>query len=474
MFIALPLAMHAQKNKAKISQVTVVDKPEIEWVTYPKDTINIVGTNIQTFTAKVKSRLPLDRVEIRVNGLQSDMYGKSEFAPAVKPNRYEQLIERTLTLRTGTNTISIMATNTRGILYESSRKVTVDPTQITLLRSGNDQNAPMIYVSNPANISKADRVTMYTDMLRLSGSVIDESGIQQLKVNGIVVPVKENGAYVINLPMNVGDNPVTIEAKDLNQNISLKKFIVTRRNQDGSEYNVADAKNYLLVVGINNYTSWPALNNAVADADTLTKVLTSQYKFDKENVTVLLNEQANRSNIYETLRGYIEKITPKDNLMIYYSGHGYFDKLLSEGYWVPVDGVKGDVSSYMPNDQLLKILENINSQHTLLVADACFSGSLFASSNRGFSENVEKFKSRWGLASGRLEFVSDGVQGKNSPFSQGIIQFLITNKQSKVPVSDMVQFVKKKVAETTDQTPVGNPLKVAGDEGGEFVFYRRK
>ena len=138
-----------------------------------------------------------------------------------------------------------------------------------------------------------------------------------------------------------------------------------------------------------------------------------------------------------------------------------------------MDGVKGDVSSYMPNAQLLKIIENINSQHTFLVADACFSGSLFAPANRGYSENVEKFKSRWGLASGRLEFVSDGALGTNSPFSQGIIQFLMTNKQAKVPVSDMVQYVKKKVAETTDQTPVGNPLKVAGDEGGEFIFYRR-
>ncbi|MFM7856273.1 MAG: hypothetical protein ACKO96_31215, partial [Flammeovirgaceae bacterium] len=60
------------------------DQPEIEWVTFPKDTVNIVGSNIQTFTAKVKSRLPLNTVEIRVNGIQSDLYGKNEFAPAIK------------------------------------------------------------------------------------------------------------------------------------------------------------------------------------------------------------------------------------------------------------------------------------------------------------------------------------------------------------------------------------------------------
>ena len=45
------------------------------------------------------------------------------------------------------------------------------------------------------------------------------------------------------------------------------------------------------------------------------------------------------------------------------------------------------------------------------------------------------------------------------------------NKQKKVPVSDLVQYVKKKVAEVNEQTPIGNPLKGVGDEGGEFVFY---
>jgi hypothetical protein len=463
----------AQRNKVTIPAIRVIDKPEIEWISYPKDTVNLVGTNLQTFSVKIKSRLTLGQLILNINGIISDRYESIDFAPAIAENQYEQIIERTVALRTGLNNISIIVINEENIKVESNRRVMVDPSQIALLRTDKDQSAPMIYISNPSNISKTDRVTIYADILRLSGTVIDESGIQQLKVNGLIVPIKENGSYVINLPMNVGENPVAIEAKDLNQNISLKKFIVERKNQDGSVYDVGVAVNYLLVIGINNYSSWPELNNAVADADTIKKVLTSRYKFDEANVTILLNEEATRSNIYYKLRSYIEKITPKDNLMIYYSGHGYFDKLLSEGYWVPVEGLKGDESSYIPNSQVLKIIENINSQHTLLVADACFSGSLFASSTRGFSENVEKYKSRWGLASGRLEVVSDGEQGTNSPFSKGIIEFLMTNQSNKVPISDMVQFVKKKVAETSDQTPVGNPLKVAGDEGGEFIFYKR-
>jgi hypothetical protein len=132
-----------------------------------------------------------------------------------------------------------------------------------------------------------------------------------------------------------------------------------------------------------------------------------------------------------------------------------------------------DLSGFIPNSQILRIIENINSQHTFLVADACFSGSLFNSTTRGYSEHVEKYRSRWGLASGRLEEVSDGDAGKNSPFAKSFIEFLRTNQEPKVAVSDLVQFVKKKVSETSAQTPIGNPLKGVGDEGGEFIFYKR-
>ena len=126
----------------------------------------------------------------------------------------------------------------------------------------------------------------------------------------------------------MGETSITVEAKDVNQNIGLKKFVIERRNMDGSVYNPEEAKNYLLIIGIDNYSSWPALNNAVADAHAVENVLVKNYNFDPANVTVLLNEEATRFKIYESLRHYIEKISSRDNLLIYYSGHGYFDKLL--------------------------------------------------------------------------------------------------------------------------------------------------
>ena len=92
-------------------------------------------------------------------------------------------------------------------------------------------------------------------------------------------------------------------------------------------------------------------------------------------------------------------------------------------------------------------------------ADACFSGSLFNETNRGYAENVEKYRSRWGLVSGRLEVVSDGATGENSPFAKHFIGYLNDNEKEMFTVSELVQFVKIEVANESDQTPLGNPIK---------------
>ncbi|HTH56093.1 MAG TPA: caspase family protein [Cyclobacteriaceae bacterium] len=336
-----------------------------------------------------------------------------------------------------------------------------------------DINPPQIFVSNPPSIQD-NQVRYSKDLIDITGSVIDESGVRRLRVNGIETPLKTNGNFVIKLPLSMGDNFVTIEATDVNDNIALKKFSILRKDLDGGDYDPSKAKNFLMVVGINNYQYWPHLNNAVKDANDMAGTLMGLYNFDFSNVTVLRDEQATRSNIYKTLRSYISQVASTDNLVIYFSGHGHFDELLNEGYWIPYEAHLNEEGDYLPNSSILKIIESINSQHTFLVADACFSGSLFGEQKRGYAENVEKFKSRWGLASGRLETVSDGAQGTNSPFATQVIKFLKENKKDKIAVSELIQSVKLGVAETTNQTPIGNPLKVSGDEGGELVFYKKK
>ncbi len=339
------------------------------------------------------------------------------------------------------------------------------------LRDEGDLIAPQIYVSNPPKITN-DRINISTGMIELQGSIFDDYGVRGLKVNGIETPIKENGKFIIHLPLTMGENNIELEARDINGNIALKKFIINRKTKDDT-YDPLIARNFLFVVGIDDYQFWPTLNNAVKDGNDLATIVMDGYDFKFSNITFLKNEQATKNNIYKGLRSMIEKVTPQDNLVIYFSGHGHFDELLNEGYWIPTDAEQDSPGDYLSNTTILKIVESIDTQHTLLVADACFSGSLFADSKRGgYYDKVDRYKSRWGLASGRLEAVSDGQIGTNSPFSLVLLNFLRETEKTEFAVSELIQHVKMHVSEVSKQTPIGNPLRMKGDEGGEFVFRR--
>jgi Caspase domain/Glucodextranase, domain B len=465
-------AVAQKKSKLVIPYLAVNDVPTVEWISYPKDT-TLVSQNVQTLTSKVHSRLPLVSVSLQLNNVMVDQLGVNDFSKPIAENVYEQLLEKSLTMRTGYNTITLTSKNNKALTSVITKVVKVDPSLISVLRDEKDLAGPMVYISNPPNI-REEYVKVFEDMVKISGTVIDESGVQSLVINNQEVPVKTSGAFSMMLPLNSGENHIKIEVKDKNQNITLKKIVIDRKNTDGTTFDAGKTKNFLVVIGINDYQSWPHLNNSFKDANDVYETLISKYNFERENATLITNAQATRNTLYNTLRSHIEKVSSNDNLLIYFSGHGYFDKLLNEGYWIPVEAQKNDFSGYIPNTQILRIIENINSQHTLLVADACFSGSLFSTTSRGYAENVEKYKSRWGIASGRLEEVSDGEPGTNSPFASALIEYLAQNKDQKIAVSDMVQYLKKRVTETSGQTPVGNPLKGVGDEGGEFVFYKRQ
>ena len=346
---------------------------------------------------------------------------------------------------------------------------------IVKYKNGEDHIAPQIYISNPPKIVN-ERINYSKDLIEIRGAVFDDFGVRSLSINGTETPITENGNFIIHLPLAIGENTISLEAKDINGNIAMKRFVINRKNND-QVYDASTARNFLFAIGVDQYTEWPDLNNAVNDINGVSELLLASYNFEFANITLLKNEQANQNNIYQGLRALIEKITPQDNLVIYYSGHGHFDELLNEGYWVPSDAELDKPGDYISNTSILKIIENINAQHVFLVADACFSGSLFTT-NRGtgnisYIEQLEKYKSRWGLASGRLELVSDGIKGGHSPFARVLLEYLANNEKKEFAISELIQYAKIRVAEETGQTPVGNPLRLIDDEGGEFIFRRR-
>ncbi len=228
-------------------------------------------------------------------------------------------------------------------------------------------------------------------------------------------------------------------------------------------------QNYLLTIGIDKYEHWKSLNNAVKDIEDVTNLLISKYQFEPDHVISLTNKDATEDGIRKTIIGLKKKITKEDNLILYYSGHGWFDEDIEEGYWVPSNARKNTCADYISNADVLKWIKAIKTHHTLIIIDSCFSGSLVSQSRSDVLS--EKYPSCRVFASGRQELVEDGTPGDNSPFAKAIIHQLSRNVNQVFRASDMIGHVTQYVESEANQSPVEGRIKDAGDEGGEFVFH---
>lgn len=233
--------------------------------------------------------------------------------------------------------------------------------------------------------------------------------------------------------------------------------------------------NYLLVIAINDYDDFPTLYNCIRDAEDLIGILVEYYRFEKDRIIKLLDKDATRQGIYNAFRDMAEKVTEKDNLLIYFSGHGEIDDVFREGAWIPYDAHDKKVHNFLFNSEVKMMLNAINSHHTFLMVDSCFSGSFFSDAqDKDTGKRYEGDPSRWVLTSGKRK-VSDGKPGDNSPFAESLLKNLKNNIEP-LGVQELCVKVVDEVEKATKdkQTPIGQPLWIDGHKNGQFVFRQKK
>ena len=247
---------------------------------------------------------------------------------------------------------------------------------------------------------------------------------------------------------------------------------------DPTTPSVKKGKKHIIGIGINGYTHWSQLKNAINDLDDVVNILVERYDFDPQHVTWLKEADATRKKIVNTLHHYTNPavLGEDDSLLIYFSGHGYLDDN-EDGYWVPVDSKQNEIASFIPNLIIQSTIRNMKCRHVLLISDSCFSGSLMAKGERVVSveslvaDELEMKKSRWIITSGgRDETVSDG-HGKNSPFAEAIISELTHNAKAQFIVDELALRVRNITRGNATQMPQVEKMFQAGDLGGRFIFY---
>lgn len=241
--------------------------------------------------------------------------------------------------------------------------------------------------------------------------------------------------------------------------------------QTGVSAKKKEGKDHLFVIGIDKYAEWSGLHNAARDAKDFRKLMMDQYGFKEDNVKDLFDEKASRKNIYNQLRSYVENLDEQDRLLVYFSGHGFYDSVLETGYWIPADAHSGADDEYLSNLDITRMLQKMKARNIFVIADACYSGQLLRDMQK---ENSGQYKSRMVLCSGKLKPVPDGVPGSNSPFAVQVLGFLRQTVTATVLASDLIQQVKRSFAGADGQKPVGGAIDEVGDENGDFVFRKGK
>ena len=95
-------------------------------------------------------------------------------------------------------------------------------------------------------------------------------------------------------------------------------------------------------------------------------------------VRLLVN--ATRYDMLAALNDMRERLTEKDNLLIYYAGHGELDERNQRGHWLPIDAEPNSTANWISNVAVTDVLNSMTVQQLLVVADSCYAGTLTRSS----------------------------------------------------------------------------------------------
>jgi len=245
-------------------------------------------------------------------------------------------------------------------------------------------------------------------------------------------------------------------------------------------------ESWAVIIGINDYQTWPKLRYCVNDANSVEETLVSRFGFKRSNIIKLLNKDATRERIVWALGDQMadtNKVRKDDRVFVFFAGHGATRQLPSGkelGYIVPADAdAEASQARSISMNQLQEFCELIPAKHLYFVIDSCYSGLALTRSgasrarNRNYLEEITRRAARQILtAGGADQQVADNGPGGHSIFTWTLLQGLQgvadADGNGAITASELGGYIGPIVSSLSQQTPAFGNL--AGSEGGEFVF----
>lgn len=222
-----------------------------------------------------------------------------------------------------------------------------------------------------------------------------------------------------------------------------------------------DKNAYAVIIGIEQYRQkLPAADFAVHDAQIMAEYLLKVMGYPAENVVIMLNDKATRSDFDKYLGRWLKNNVEKDSsLFIYYSGHGAPNPVTGDAYLVPYDGDPSfiDDTGYSLK-RLYEQLGRLPAGKIIVALDSCFSGaggrSVLAKGARPLVMNIQ---SSYLLPENVTVFAAAGSSQVSSTYQEkshglftyfmlkGIKEANVLKPDGSIAVNDLFAFIKPQI-----------------------------
>lgn len=203
----------------------------------------------------------------------------------------------------------------------------------------------------------------------------------------------------IDLPQTEIRGKVSVKTKDGKSIWSrpIKIASLVRGTEEVGAIKVTESFSlWAVVVGISRYIDQriPSLKYADDDAKAFFKFLKelrNKRVFEDVHIRYLLNDEATLRNIKSAMSDLIDA-REDDLVIVYFAGHGMVDKV-GEPYFLPYETNSDDIyATAFSMDEFFRFFrDKIVSTKTIVIADACHSGSLGAGGVRNIPDIYTKF-----------------------------------------------------------------------------------
>lgn len=328
----------------------------------------------------------------------------------------------------------------------------------------------------------------------LSGVIQDDQGLEALEISvndeklktywvGVDPSTGQEAAkrleFQERVPLRKGENQIKINAVDVEGFFAEKIFSVR---------SVEKKRNvWAVVIGVNSYPNVRRLKYAVNDAMAFSNHLVEYNQVPKENVVLLLDEEANLTRLRSALGVYLKNKASKDDMVIiYFAGHGATEREATspdgdglEKYLLPYDvDPKELYATAMPMEEISRLFSRIRSDRLVFIVDTCYSGAsggrtisvadIRAGISDGFLDRITGGKGKIILtASGANEVSAESDELQHGIFTHFLIKGLQGQADSDgdglITVDEVYTYVSKQVPQATNQEQ--HPVKKGIVEG---------